>query len=253
MLLPFSADIKVQQTQSDQMAVMSFLASLPSKFDTTKSHILSSLEISSLQENFSLLLCTEISLSIQMSNALVSKNSNYEPVKQQTKSSGSALEPPGQSSGGVVCNYCHKLGHTRRECKKLLNRNRRFQSAHVASASNTLEQLVVLSADAYAKLLKPASTPTTTLAKLGKPDTCLMSSSSNWVIDSGATDHMTRNSSLFTTFQSHPSTSTVTLADGSKSYVLGSGTINPTPLIPLTYVLSLPHFSFNLISVSKLT
>ena len=30
MLLPFSADIKVQQTQRAQMAVMSFLASLPS-------------------------------------------------------------------------------------------------------------------------------------------------------------------------------------------------------------------------------
>ena len=35
------------------MAVMSFLASLPSEFDTTKSHILSRPEISSLQETFS--------------------------------------------------------------------------------------------------------------------------------------------------------------------------------------------------------
>ena len=114
-----------------------------------------------------------------MSNVLVSKNTNYEQVKQQTKSSGLALEPPGQWSGGVVCYYCHKPRHTRWECKKLLNRNQRFQSAHVASASNTLEQLVVLSADEYAKLLKPASTPTTALAESGKPDTFLISSSSN--------------------------------------------------------------------------
>ena len=111
----------------------------------------------------------------------------------------------------------------------------------------------MLSADEYAKLLKLASTPTTALVESGKPDTCLMSSSSNWVIDFGAIDNMTCNSGLFTTFQSHPSTSTITLADGSKSCVLRSSTINPTPLIPLTYVLSLPHFSFNLISVSKLT
>ena len=48
MLLPFSADIKVQQTQREQMAVMSFLASLPSEFDTAKSQILSSPEIYSL-------------------------------------------------------------------------------------------------------------------------------------------------------------------------------------------------------------
>ena len=105
----------------------------------------------------------------------------------------------------------------------------------------------MLFADEYAKLLKPVSTPTTALAESGKPDPCLMSSSSNWVINSRATDHMTGNSSLFTTFQSHPSTSTVTLVDGCKSCVLGSDTINPTPLIPFTYVLSLPHFSFNLI------
>ena len=64
---------------------------------------------------------------------------------------------------------------------------------------------------------------------------------------------MTDNFSLFTTFQSHPSTSIVTLADGSTSSVLGSGTIHPIPLITLTSVLSLPQFSFNLISVSKLT
>ena len=65
--------------------------------------------------------------------------------------------------------------------------------------------------------------------------------------------HMTSNSSLFTTFQSYPSTSTVTLADGSTSCVLGSGTIHPTPLITLTSILSSPQFSFNLIFVSKPT
>ena len=64
---------------------------------------------------------------------------------------------------------------------------------------------------------------------------------------------MTSNSSLFSTFQSQSSPSTVTLADGSQSCVLGLGTIFPTPSIPLSSVLSLPNFSFNLISVSKLT
>ena len=54
-------------------------------------------------------------------------------------------------------------------------------------------------------------------------------------------------------FQPHPSTSIVTLVDGSTSCVLESGTIHPTPIITLTYVLSLPQFSFNLIYVSKLT
>ena len=64
---------------------------------------------------------------------------------------------------------------------------------------------------------------------------------------------MTGNSSLFTMFQSHPSTSTVTLADRSTSCVLRSMTIHSTPLITLTFVMSLPELYFNLIYVSKLT
>ena len=73
------------------------------------------------------------------------------------------------------------------------------------------------------------------------------------VIDSRATNHMTANSSLFTTFRSHPSTFTVTLENGSTSCVLGSGKIHLTSLITLTSVMSLSQFSFNLISMSELT
>ena len=64
---------------------------------------------------------------------------------------------------------------------------------------------------------------------------------------------MIGNSSLFSTFQSHPSTSSITLADGSQSCVLRPGIIFPIPSLPLSSVLSLLNFSFNLISMSKLT
>lgn len=39
---PFNTDIKVQQSQREQMAVMSFLVDLQSRFETSKSHVLSS-------------------------------------------------------------------------------------------------------------------------------------------------------------------------------------------------------------------
>ena len=133
-----------------------------------------------------------------------------------------------------MCRYCHNPRHVRRwDCRKLQNRDRRFQYAHES--------------------LKSASTPRTMLAGSVNPNTCLISSFSKWVTNFGATDHMTGNSSLFTTFKPHSSTSSVTFADGSTSCVLGSGTIHPTPLITLTLVLSLPQFYFNLISVSQLT
>ncbi|KAL5810382.1 hypothetical protein ACOSQ3_027084 [Xanthoceras sorbifolium] len=48
MLLPFSPDVKIQQRQREQMAIMSFLAGLSSYFETAKSQVLSGSEISSL-------------------------------------------------------------------------------------------------------------------------------------------------------------------------------------------------------------
>ena len=80
-----------------------------------------------------------------------------------------------------------------------------------------------------------------------------MSSSSKWVIDSGATDHMSGNSTLLSNLKSHASPSYVTLADGTKSFVMGSGHVNLTPSLSVSSVLCLPKFSFNLLSVSKLT
>ena len=48
MLMPFSPDVKVQQSQREHMAVMGFIGSLPSVYDSAKAQILFSLEISSL-------------------------------------------------------------------------------------------------------------------------------------------------------------------------------------------------------------
>ena len=144
------------------------------------------------------------------------------------------------------------------DCKKL--RNRRSLSAHIASFNEAFDQLVQFTVDEltrfhlYQESLKSPSTSVTAITESGNTNTCIVtSSSSEWVIDSIATDHMTSNSSLFCTFQSQLSPSTVTLANGSQSCVLGSGTIFPTPSIPLSFVLSLPSFSFNLVSVSKQT
>ena len=226
---------------------------------------MSSPEISSLQETFSRILRTEVSssssptlVSAQTSSALIGQN--IESERQRNRNNGPGDNTRGPSSGGVVCYYCHKPDHVIRDCKKRQNRNQKFQSAHIASTTEASDQSVQFSAAELARFqlyqdsLKSPSTPITAIAESGNPKKCLVSSSSSeWVIDSGATDHMIGNSSLFSTFQSQSSPSTVTLADGSHSCVLGSGTIVPTPSIPLTSVLSLPNFSFNLIYVSKLT
>ncbi|RVW76474.1 Retrovirus-related Pol polyprotein from transposon TNT 1-94 [Vitis vinifera] len=193
-LMPFSPDVRVQQAQREQMAVMSFLSGLPSEFETAKSQILSGSDIGSLQEVFSRVLRTENVSSSQHTNVLIAK--------------------------------CRK-------CKK--------------DSSN---KIVTMTAEEFSKYSQyqdalKASTPVSALAESGK--TCLVSSSNKWIIDSGATDHMTGNHKTFSTFRTH-SAPPVTVADGSTYEIKGSGTVKPTSFITLSSVLNLPNLAFNLIS-----
>ena len=196
------------------MTVMGFLAVLPSEYDSTKAQILSSLEISSLQETFSRILRTKVSSSssptlvyAQTNNALIRQT--IESKRQQNRNSGLSDKTREPGSGGVVCYYCHKPGHVIRNCKKRHNQNHKFQFAHIASTTEASDQPVQYSAAELARFqlyqdsLRSSSTPITAIAESGNPNKCLVSSSSSeWVIDSGATDHMIGNSSLFSTFQS---------------------------------------------------
>ena len=54
-------------------------------------------------------------------------------------------------SGGVVCHYCHNPEHVCQDCRKLLNRDQRFQYAHES--------------------LKNVSNPKTMLVGSGNPNT----------------------------------------------------------------------------------
>lgn len=64
---------------------------------------------------------------------------------------------------------------------------------------------------------------------------------------------MTGNPNILSDFNAHASASHVIIVDGSTTKVLGLGTVNLSPSISLSSVLSLPKFSFNLLSVSKIT
>ena len=115
MFMPFSPYVKARQSQREHMAVMGFLAALPFENDLAKAQILSSPEISSLQETFSRILHTEVSSSsvssptlvfAQTSSALVGQT--IESERQRNRNNGPCSNARGPGSGGVVCYYCHK-------------------------------------------------------------------------------------------------------------------------------------------------
>ena len=75
----------------------------------------------------------------------------------------------------------------------------------------------------------------------------------SWIIDSGATDHMTSKSQLFNTYTLNPSNKKIVVANGSLATIAGFEDIYITPTLILKNVLHVPKFSANLVAIQKLT
>ncbi|KAK4386010.1 Retrovirus-related Pol polyprotein from transposon RE2 [Sesamum angolense] len=109
---------------------------------------------------------------------------------------------------------------------------------------------VTLSCEEYEQLLHRPAAPSATPSS---PGTFIASHGESWMIDSGATSHLTGNRSSFLTFSTSPKFPPVRIADGSYSPISGSGTVRPTDYLTLTNVLFAPKFPVNLLSVNHLT
>ena len=75
----------------------------------------------------------------------------------------------------------------------------------------------------------------------------------SWVIDSGASSHMTGFPSVLTSYRPETSIPDVHIADGRSCPVLGSGQSRATSSLPLQHVLYIPGFPANLLSISAIT
>lgn len=102
-----------------------------------------------------------------------------------------------------------------------------------------------------------SSTPSCSLAQKGDylsaALVCHHSNPCSWIIDSGATDHMTGSPSLFSAYKPCAGNQKIKIADGSLSAIAGKGSIILSSTLTLHNVLHVPNLSCNLLSISKLT
>ena len=74
-----------------------------------------------------------------------------------------------------------------------------------------------------------------------------------WIVDSGASDHMTGNLNVFHEYIPYHDNFSVRIADGTLSRVLGRGSVIISKDIILYFVLYVPKLDCNLLSISRLT
>ena len=75
----------------------------------------------------------------------------------------------------------------------------------------------------------------------------------SWVIDSGASSHLTGFPTILTSYRPDTSIPDVRIADGRTCPVLGTGQSRATSSLPLQNVLYIPGFPANLLSISAIT
>ena len=146
------------------------------------------------------------------------------------------------------CNFCGRLGHVESKCWKKhphLNPHNKTVSKDPAAfvAAENEEDFVCL------------------LAKHSKyaEDSIQTEKSSNWYIDSGCSNHMTHDKSLFSSYTAISRPSSVELGNGNKTPIQGAGTVHvrikvhgASKLCILTDVYYVPELGYNLMSVPTL-
>ncbi|KAL0439981.1 UNVERIFIED_CONTAM: Retrovirus-related Pol polyprotein from transposon RE2 [Sesamum latifolium] len=115
------------------------------------------------------------------------------------------------------------------------------------------ENYILLSCEEYEQLLHRPVANSATPVTAYSPGAFVASHGESWMIDLGATTHLTSHRSHFSSLTTSHNSLPVRLADGSYSSTSGSGTVRPTDHITLTNVLFAPKFPVNLLSVSQLT
>ncbi|RVW91574.1 hypothetical protein CK203_046200 [Vitis vinifera] len=218
-VMPLTPDVGAQQTQLDKFFMVLTLIGLRSDLEPIRDQILGSSSVSSLDDVFARLLRISSTQTLPSDSA-----SDSSVLVSQTTSRG------GRSGTRVTWK-------TSSHCPYGPVSDSPLPQPRSSSASQTSQASIA------------------SVAQPGNASACLthISSLGPWILDSGASDHLSGNKDLFSSITTTSDLPTVTLANGSQTVAKGIGLALPLPSLPLTSVLYTPECPFNLISISKIT
>ena len=242
----------------EQKRTFKFLLGLNKTLDEVRGRIMGTKPLPNLREAFS----------------EVRREESRKKVMMGTHNSGSSLEGSAlisrtaswdsrQKKGRPWCEHCHKPGHTKETCWKIHGKpsdwkpsrpsNDKEGRAYTAANSDpfTKEQLEVLQ-KLFNQNITPTSASSLTVQKNTTP-TGNNNCSEPWVVDSGASDHMTGDDTILHEYSQCKEDSTIKIADGTLSKIEGKGQSRISKDMHLKSVLYVPKLDCNLLSISKLT
>ena len=271
-----TADLRTRQEEIQKDRIYDFLAGLDEVFDPVRSDLLRMKSVPGIEECFTIVR-REAQRQVTMFGtkntgegtfmAMISKStasSNFHTLRAVEEAEKDKLR----------CRHCNGSRHTRDTCfeihgypewfleKRKQGKARSNKHPGQAKLANTVEipSSVAVVATAQRDHIKPgeilflANTADSllTLENIGMMFSTFTVQDTGWIIDSGATDHMTYNKSLFQ-YMTSPSKKKVLTANGESTPVIGAGSIALTPNLSLHNCLLVPALSNHLLSVSQIT
>ena len=164
----------------------------------------------------------------------------------------------------MPCTYCGKTTHTSKKCWKEFGKpgwaQDMFSSITPSPTPPNIStplvgptiQMTFTPAEYEAWKKSQASTSTINLAFTSSTH-AFFASRSSWVIDSGASAHMTGTPSTLSSLTPTTAYPPVSITDRRSCSIKGYGSTKPTPSLTLHNVLYVPGFPTNLLSISTIT
>ncbi|KAF3771695.1 putative transposon Ty5-1 protein [Nymphaea thermarum] len=233
-----------------------FLEGLRDEFEPIHSQILNGDEIPGIEEVYA---CVE---SEEQRRQVMHLTTGSVPSAFVSRASGTGQRPARR------CTHCNKLGHSADFCWDL-HPEKRLASPSLSDSSQGTPSSGVkttkLSPDQLKELQayigRLSTTPEESSTSDGAQLTQALVASSDqgnstlgdWIVDSGATHHMTGDSKLFQDYQLYSGKQRVSMADGSSISVAGKGSLSLLNKYRLHDALHVPNIPVNLLSVSSIT
>ncbi|XP_071933922.1 uncharacterized protein [Coffea arabica] len=219
-----AADMKKYRNRIAEDRVYIFLAGLDNKLDQVRSRVLGTSPLPRLEEVYSM-----VRRELQRQVAMRAASHFEASALTVQKSTPITINGNSTASQSRFCTYCNKNTHTIDVCwkkhgypewyklKQVERKNKKF-------AHNTVAQNIAI--DTTPSSASHVSRASSQEGIFGL--SVISAHPSTWIIDSGATDHMTSNSSIIDSLTSPPVKS-VQVANGNFTPIIAAGNVSLSP------------------------
>lgn len=236
-------DIEKYTTKVNSQRVYVFLAGLDSHLDGVRGRVLATTPLPNIQVVYATV-CAEAN----RQDAMLGGTFNEGTVMATKKS---FIHRPDSKKGVRKCSHCNGTNHVIETCFKLHGYPDWHPKGKTITPLSSNSKSDGLSSKGNVATAAGFTVESGMSNSVTNPH--VFTRNTDWIIDTGASDHMTYDPNKFSRFSPNCSKTVITNANGVSSPVVSVGTVPLSPSLSIYDVLLVPSLNCNLLSVSQLT